>query len=59
MGNSIEKEKIMIEKLKINLLQGKYKDAEKICEKMSIKDIRDIIMTIAYDTESICAYSFV
>ena len=41
----------MIEKLKINLLQGKYKDAEKICEKMSINDIRDIItkggMTVA------------
>ena len=41
------------------LLQGKYVDAEKICEKMDIKDAGNMIMNIAYDTENICVYSFV
>ena len=59
MGQSIEKEKNMSEKLKMNLLQGKYKDAEKICEGVAINDLRDIIIKIAYETESICVYSFV
>lgn len=48
----------MSDKLKTNLLQGKYKKAEKICEEKNINDIRDMIMTIAYDTENLCVYSF-
>lgn len=49
----------MIEEIKTNLLQGRYREAEKKCENMDIKNIRDTIMTIAYDTESICIYSFI
>lgn len=49
----------MIKELEEKLLQGKYVDAEKICEKMDIKDAGNMIMNIAYDTENICVYSFV
>lgn len=49
----------MIENLKINLLQGKYKEVEKMCENMDMSSIRDVIMTVAYDTENICIYSFI
>ena len=34
MGKSIKKEQIMMEDLKRNLLQGKYKEAEDICKSM-------------------------
>ncbi len=49
----------MIKKLEEKLLQGKYADAEKICEKMDIKNVGSMLMNIAYDTENICVYSFV
>lgn len=49
----------MSEKLKDNLLQGKYKEAEKICKNIDKTTIRDMILTIAYDTENICVYSFI
>lgn len=49
----------MNEKLKINIIQGKYKDAEKICLNLDMSIINNTIMTIAYDIESICIYSFV
>lgn len=48
----------MIKKLEEKLLQGRYADAEKICKKMSMKDVRNMVMNIAYNTESICVYSF-
>ena len=59
MGKSIKKEQIMMEDLKRNLLQGKYKEAEDICKSMDDNSIRDMIMTIAYDTENICLYCFI
>lgn len=49
----------MNEKLKIILLQGKYKEAEEICKNMEEANIKDVLITIAYDTENICVYSFV
>lgn len=49
----------MMEEFKNNLLQGKYKAAEGICKNMDANSIRDMIMTVAYDTESICVYCFI
>lgn len=49
----------MMEKIKLNLLQGKYNEVEKKCSSMNVYDIRDLIMNIAYDTESLFVYSFV
>lgn len=59
MGKSIEKEPTMMDDIKMNLLQGKYKEAEKNCGNIDENRLRDIIMTIAYDTENICVYSFI
>ncbi len=42
-----------------NLIQGKYKETEEICKDMDTGSIRDMLMTIAYDTENICVYSFI
>lgn len=44
----------MMESFKMNLLQGKYKEAEETCKTMDVNSIRDMIMTVAYDTENIC-----
>ena len=49
----------MIEKLRLNLLQGKYKEVAETCKNMDTESIRDMIMNIAYNTESIYVYSFV
>lgn len=49
----------MMEDFKSNLLQGKYKEAEEICKGMDTNNIRDMIMTIAYDTENMCVYCFI
>ncbi len=49
----------MKESFRMNLLQGKYKEAEEQCKSMDDNSIRDMIMTIAYDTESIGVYSFI
>ncbi len=49
----------MIEHLKKDLLQGNYKEAELKCKDMDFDTIKDILITLAYDTESICVYSFV
>lgn len=43
----------------MNLLQGNYKEAEMICKNMDENRIKDILMTIAYDTENVCVYSFI
>lgn len=48
-----------MENFKKNLLQGKYEMAEEICETMDDNNIRDMIMMLAYDTESICVYGFI
>lgn len=58
MGKSIKRGKIIMENFKMILLQGKYKEAEEICKTMDMNSIRDMVMTFAYDTESICIYSF-
>lgn len=59
MGKVVEKEQIMMESLKIILLQGKYQEAEEKCQNLDVDSIRDMIMTIAYETENICVYSFI
>lgn len=59
MGKLIKKGAIMIEDFKMNILQGKYLAAEEICQSMNDNSVRDMIMTIAYDTENICVYCFV
>lgn len=48
-----------MESFKMNLLQGKYNEAEKSCETMDVNSIRDMVITVAYDTENICIYSFI
>jgi len=48
-----------LECLKTNLLRGNYNEAEMICKKMDEKTIKEILMTIAYDTENISVYSFI
>lgn len=48
-----------MENLKINLLQGRYQEVAEKCQKLDADGIRDMIMTIAYETESICVYSFI
>lgn len=48
----------MKKEFEISLIQGKYKDAEILCENMEFSDVRDVIMTIAYNTESVCVYAF-
>lgn len=48
-----------MENFKVNLLQGKYKEAEEICKIMDMNSIRDMVMTVAYDIENICIYSFI
>lgn len=48
----------MNKKLEKILLQGKYKEAEELCKNVNETTIRDVLLEIAYDTESICVYSF-
>lgn len=47
-----------MENIKKKLLQGKYKQVEEMFKNMSENSIRDMIMTIAYDTENMCVYAF-
>lgn len=54
-----KKMEYMKKKFEMNLLQGKYGDAEKYIEKMAFDDVRDMIMTIAYNTENISIYGFI
>ncbi|WP_167955716.1 hypothetical protein [Anaerosporobacter faecicola] len=48
-----------MEELKRNLFQGKYEVIEELCKSMDKDSIRDMMMTIAYDTENISVYCFV
>ena len=43
----------------MNLLKGKYREAEEICKNMDTSSIRNVIMAISYDTENICVYGFI
>lgn len=49
----------MEEKLKEYIFEGNYDLAYDICEKSIPSDVRDVLLTLAYDTESICIYSFI
>ncbi len=49
----------MEEKIKKHIFGGNYHLAEDICGKMKPSDVRDVLLTLAYDTESICIYSFI
>lgn len=49
----------MYEKIKVNLEQGKYADVQNMCTSMESSSIKDLMMSIAYETESICVYSFI
>lgn len=49
----------MIHFMKTNLLRGNYENVAKICKDMDADNIRDILITIAYDSENISVYSFV
>ena len=48
----------MINNIGLKLEQGKYQDVEDICKEMNAFEIRDIFMSIAYETESINVYGF-
>lgn len=49
----------MIDEIIEQIKQGKYYDIEKRFEMMNNFEIRDVMMNIAYSTESICTYSFI
>lgn len=49
----------MIHFIKTNLFKGNYEDIANICRDMDTDNIRDILITIAYDSENISVYSFV
>lgn len=55
----MKSKKEMNEQMKRLLEAGQYKDAEKICMGLDFISIRDLIMELAYDTESLSVYSFV
>lgn len=40
------------------IVKGQYDEAKKICDNMSINDIKNEIIHIAYQTESISVYAF-
>ena len=42
-----------------SILQGKFDVAKEFCRSMDDIEIKDTIMTIAYETESISVYSFI
>lgn len=48
-----------METLKMDLFQGRYEKAAERCNDMDLNSIRDMMLNIAFDTESICVYSFV
>ncbi len=49
----------MKDNIKLKLEQGKYLDVEDVCKGMNAFEIRDIFMSIAYETESINVYGFI
>ena len=49
----------MIEKIKKNIVQGKYREASILCGKIDDISVSDIILNIAYDIESMAVYSFI
>ncbi|MBQ5988518.1 MAG: hypothetical protein IJL67_03390 [Oscillospiraceae bacterium] len=49
----------MQEAIKKYIFEGNYHLAEEVCGKMKMPEIHDILLTLAYDTDSICIYSFI
>ncbi len=49
----------MIDIIKLKLEQGRYIEVEEICKEMEISKLRDMMMDIAYETESISVYGFI
>ena len=49
----------MIDSVRLKLEKGQYIEVEEICKEMSAFDFRDILMNIAYETESINVYGFI
>lgn len=49
----------MNDKVKLYLSQGKYCEANELLKNLEFSDIKNIIMSIAYDTESIFIYDFI
>lgn len=49
----------MIDSVRLKLEQGQYIEVEEIYKEMSEFDFRDILMKIAYETESINVYGFI
>lgn len=45
-------------KITEKIFKGLYFEAEQICLNMNFNLLRDIMMNMAYDTESMCIYSF-
>lgn len=54
-----DRERVTIEKIKSNLIYGKYEDIERFCIDQTDADVRNLMMTIAYDTENVSVYSFI
>lgn len=49
----------MIENISIKLKQGKYSEAEEICNEMDMSETRETLMNIVYETEAINVYGFI
>lgn len=45
--------------IKLKLKQGNYTEVEKACAGLQMVKIRDVMMEIAYETESISVYGFI
>ena len=49
----------MQEVIRKYIYEGNYNLAEEVCGKIEMSAIRDTLLTLAYDTDSICIYSFI
>lgn len=49
----------MIDNIKLKMEQGKYIELEMICRELDTFELRDVILNIAYETESISVYGFI
>lgn len=60
MPGLLNKEVIIISNINLKnyILNGKYDEAKEICDSMSMEDIKNEIIQIAYQTESLSVYAF-
>lgn len=49
----------MTETIKLKIEQGKYEEIEELCKEMEITKLRDMMLNIAYETESMSVYGFI